>query len=210
MPGDLPGTSRGHPEGRHQGSSGQGLWLSLWLIHPRPGLFTGGRGLPVRAGHERWRTVVNAGAQYSKACEGASLPWVQIPPPPPLTCDDANPRACSVATGTAVVSVLGHKWSQLIGPRYPRLAASDPNSGPCSAADVIWEQTRQVSVGAGRSPHRGRRTRQAGCRLPSLRRGRRAYVHAAEACTPAVQGRSRSSGEHAPSRSARPGDRWRS
>src|SRR5579863_5812484 len=30
--------------------------------------------------------VVNGGAQYSKACEGASLPWVQIPPPPPLTC----------------------------------------------------------------------------------------------------------------------------
>jgi hypothetical protein len=34
---------------------------------------------------ERWRTVVNSGAQYSKACEGASLPWDQIPPPPPLT-----------------------------------------------------------------------------------------------------------------------------
>ena len=32
------------------------------------------------------------------------------------------PCACSVAAGTAVVSVLGHKWSQLIGPRCPRLA----------------------------------------------------------------------------------------
>src|SRR5215469_10264495 len=30
------------------------------------------------------RTLADGGAQYSKACEGASLPWVhQIPPPPP-------------------------------------------------------------------------------------------------------------------------------
>src|SRR5215469_14964783 len=27
--------------------------------------------------------------------------------------------ACSMAAGTAVVSVLGHKWSQSRGPRYP-------------------------------------------------------------------------------------------
>ena len=39
----------------------------------------------------RWRTPVNGGAQYSKACEGASLPWVQIPPPPPLTCTNSRP-----------------------------------------------------------------------------------------------------------------------
>jgi hypothetical protein len=64
-------------------------------------------------------------------------------------------RACSVATCTAVVSVLGHKWSQLIGPRYPRLAASDPMLRPCTAADVIREQTRQIPVGAGRSPRPG-------------------------------------------------------
>src|SRR5215472_11755976 len=98
-----------------------GLWLSLWLIHRRSRRFTGDRGPAVRAGHERWRTVVNAGAQYSKACEGASLPWVQIPPPPPLTCDDTSRCARSVAANTRVVSVLGHKWSQLTGPRYPSL-----------------------------------------------------------------------------------------
>ena len=69
----------------------RGPWLSLWLIHSRPGPFTDGRGPPVRAGHERWRTVVNGGAQDSKACEGASLPWVQIPPPPPLTCANTDP-----------------------------------------------------------------------------------------------------------------------
>jgi hypothetical protein len=33
---------------------------------------------------------VNGGAQYSKACEGASLPWVQIPPPPLLTCKNTG------------------------------------------------------------------------------------------------------------------------
>ena len=42
----------------------------------------------LRAGHGRWRPVVNGGAQSSKACEGATLPWVQIPPPPPLTWGD--------------------------------------------------------------------------------------------------------------------------
>src|SRR5215472_11139036 len=34
--------------------------------------------------------------------------------------------ACLIVLGTVLVSVLGHKWSQLIGPRYPRLAGSDP------------------------------------------------------------------------------------
>jgi hypothetical protein len=68
-----------------------GRCLSLCLIHPRPGPFTGDRGHPVRAGHERWRPVVNGSAQYSKACEGATLPWVQIPPPPPLTRHYAGP-----------------------------------------------------------------------------------------------------------------------
>src|SRR5215813_3554766 len=36
--------------------------------------------------------------------------------------------ACSLAAGTTVGSVLGHKWSQLIGPRYLRLAASGRTS----------------------------------------------------------------------------------
>ena len=54
---------------------GTALWLSLWLIHSRSRRFTGGSA--VRAGQERWRTVVNSDAQYSKASEGASLHWVQ-------------------------------------------------------------------------------------------------------------------------------------
>jgi hypothetical protein len=55
-----------------------GSGLSFGLIHLRPGPFAGDRGHPVRAGHEHRRTVVNGGARYLKACEGASLPWVQI------------------------------------------------------------------------------------------------------------------------------------
>jgi hypothetical protein len=65
--------------------------LSFGLIHPRTGPFTNDRVPPLRAGQERWRTVVNSAAKYSKACEGASLPWVQIPPPPLLTCKNTSP-----------------------------------------------------------------------------------------------------------------------
>src|SRR6266536_1620688 len=79
--------------------------LSFGLIHPRPPPFTSVRGPPVRAGHGRRRTVVNSGAQYSKACEGASLPWVQIPPPPPLTRHDAEPKLVVHRSGDLRVSV---------------------------------------------------------------------------------------------------------
>jgi hypothetical protein len=75
--------------GRH-GSPQTAPGLSFGLIHPRPPPFTGGHRDRVRAVGGRWRTPVNGGAQYSKACEGASLPWVQIPPPPPLTWDDTG------------------------------------------------------------------------------------------------------------------------
>ena len=139
-----------------------GPWLSLWLIHPRPEPFTGGRGQPVLAGHERWRTVVNGGAQYSKACEGASLPWVQIPPPLPLTCDDASPL-CLLRGG-------GHRGGLSFGPQMvsvdragmPAAGWIGPELRPRTPADKIWEETRRVPVGAGRSPCPGRRVRQAG------------------------------------------------
>src|SRR5437773_12526087 len=102
------------------------LWSQFWSHSLLSGAVRRRPQPPVRACHGRWRPVVNGGAQSSKACEGAAPPWVQIPPPPPLTCDDASPRACSVAAGTAVVSVLGHKWSQLTAPRYRRTGAVLP------------------------------------------------------------------------------------
>src|SRR5262249_42250025 len=57
------------------------------------------------------------------------------------------PRARVMAPGTAVVSVLGHKWSQLTGPGYPRLAGSDPNSGlHCGGHDLGGDPGRSLSV----------------------------------------------------------------
>jgi hypothetical protein len=44
--------------------------LSFCLIHPSPGPFTSDRPRHVRAGHGRWRTVVNAGQHCWKACWG--------------------------------------------------------------------------------------------------------------------------------------------
>ena len=91
----------------------------FWLIHPRPGPFTGGRAPPVPAGHERWRTEVNGGAQYSKACEGASLPWVQIRPSRPerTPADHSNrpsQRASSWVDGWSAV-----RWtSRSLGPLW--------------------------------------------------------------------------------------------
>src|SRR5215467_13596974 len=68
-------------------------WAQFWT-HSPPSAAVHRRPRPlVRAGHGRWRTVVNGGAQDSKACEGASLPWVQIPPPPPLTCKNTDLRS---------------------------------------------------------------------------------------------------------------------
>jgi hypothetical protein len=77
---------------RHRaGRRGVTARLSFRLIHSCSRRFSGGRqpGHPCCQG--RSRTVVNGSAQSSKACEGATLPWVQIPPPPPLSCDDASP-----------------------------------------------------------------------------------------------------------------------
>ena len=70
---------------------GPGFCLIFCLIHPRPGPFTGVHGLPLCPGHVRSETVVNGAAQSSKACDGATHPWVQIPPPPPLTCTNSRP-----------------------------------------------------------------------------------------------------------------------
>src|SRR5262249_56037429 len=57
--------------------------------------------------HGRWRTPVNGGAQYSKACEGATPPWVQIPPPPPLTCKNTGIGSRQAGASCALVSFIG-------------------------------------------------------------------------------------------------------
>jgi hypothetical protein len=83
---EIASTLTGHPRlppsppGRPPGPG-----LSFGLIHPGPEPFTGERGVPVRPGQVCSRPVVDGAAQSSKACEGATPPWVQIPPPPPTT-----------------------------------------------------------------------------------------------------------------------------
>ena len=118
-------TRRAPPRQRASGLTPTGRWLSLWLIHCRSRRFTGVRGPAVRAGHEHWRTVVNAKAQYSKACEGANLPWVQIPPPPPpppppLTCKNTGPSGRQAGVSCSLVS--------FIGLNYERRAVRPPGS----------------------------------------------------------------------------------
>jgi hypothetical protein len=70
--------------------------LSQFLSHSRPGPFTSVRSDRVCAVHGRWRTSVNAGQHYWKACWGQPLGSSNLYPPPPLTCDDAH-GSCSRA-----------------------------------------------------------------------------------------------------------------
>src|SRR5215831_16667229 len=93
--------------------------------------------------------------------------------------------ACSLAAGTTVGSVLGHRWSQLIGPRYLRLAASgrtsalhrggrNPGGDPGTSLSVQVEALVQADARA-----------QPSADFPASGRaepGSRAHAHAPEAC----------------------------
>jgi len=102
-------------EGRRQLSAGARRWMphvrfwsQFWSHSPTSGAVHGDRRPAVRAGQGRWRPMVDAHAQSSKACEGATLPWVQIPPPPPLTCKNAgpgSPQAGAPWSGSLILAV---------------------------------------------------------------------------------------------------------
>src|SRR5262249_40744568 len=79
-------------------------------------------------------TVVNGGAQYSKACEGASLPWVQIPPPPPLTCDDASPPCLLGGSGQRGGLSFGPQMVSVGQAGIPEAGWIGPELWPCTAA----------------------------------------------------------------------------
>jgi hypothetical protein len=162
---------------------GRGLWLSLCLIHCRSRRFTGGHRPAVHAGQEHRRTLMNAQAQYSKACEGATLPWVQIPPPPLLTCDDESPPCLLRGDGHRGGLSFGPQMVSVDRAEIPAAGCIGPELRPCTAADAMRSRPRQIPIGAGRSPRPGRRARQAGCRLSFLRPGRQSHARAAEACT---------------------------
>jgi hypothetical protein len=81
--------------------------LSFGLIHPVRHRSPAAGALIVFA---QARTLADAGAQYSKACEGASLPWVQTPPPPPLTCTNTGPSGRQAHASCRPSLIY---WSQL-------------------------------------------------------------------------------------------------
>jgi len=126
---------------------GRGHWLSLCLIHCRSRRFMGGCGPAIRAGQEHWRTLVNAQAQSSKACEGATLPWVQIPPPPPLTCK--NVGSDSQQAGASCASRLIY-WSQL-------RATYGPSAG-ISRGCCAWSRTSRTALNGPEHKHARRRS----------------------------------------------------
>ena len=125
---DLHAEDVGH---RHRGGRrGVTLRLSFRLIHSCSQQFTGGR----RPGIHAARDVADGSAESSKACEGASLPWVQIPPPSPLTCDDASPP-CLLRGG-------GHPAGLSFG---PQMVSVDRAEIPCGWLD----RTRTPSLHCG-------------------------------------------------------------
>jgi hypothetical protein len=123
--------------GRSTAARGVRLWAQFWSHSlPSGGVHRCPRPL-VRAGQGRSWTVVNSDAQYSKACEGATLPWVQIPPPPPLTCDDASHQG--------LLGGGAHRGGLSFGPQMVSVARAEipgpgsigPELRPCTAADMI-------------------------------------------------------------------------
>jgi hypothetical protein len=107
-PGRSPRRSRGAaPQARRPVEGRPGSCLSFCLIHPRPAPFTNGRPSRVRAGHGRWRTVVNAGQHCWKACWGRPLGSSNLPSSATLTCGNSPPTRCHIPAGmSAVVSIV--------------------------------------------------------------------------------------------------------
>ena len=114
-PRHLPTTSR---DVRGRLNNGPAGGVSFGLIHPRSGPFTGAHRLPVGPGHGRSRLAVDAGEQYSKACDAAARPRPSLlsqflshsPPsgavhqrPPPAMFEQVRQWRPSVNTGQ-------HSW----------------------------------------------------------------------------------------------------
>ena len=139
-----------------RGPVGRGPGLSFGLIHPCPGPFTGVRGSLVRAGQGRSWTVVNTGAQYSKACEGATLPWVQIPPPPPLNCKntDLGSRPAGASCSRGLIYWSGRSRDQRGAAICLALTVRDDQGPGLVAAEEIRIGAHERPPGARFSVHR--------------------------------------------------------
>ena len=89
---------------------------------------------------ERSRPVADGPAQSSKACEGATSPWVQIPPPPPLICKNTGTGSRQVG---AWCSPGLNWWSQLRVMRGP--------AARISRGCYAWSRTPRTAL--NRSTH---------------------------------------------------------
>ena len=89
---------------------------------------------------------------------------------PPRPLDSNGPHGCDDARNLCLLSSGGHRGGLCFGPQMvsvdragmPAAGWIGPELRPRTPADKIWEETRRVPVGAGRSPCPGRRVRQAG------------------------------------------------
>src|SRR5262249_4515959 len=98
--------------------------LSQFLSHsPRPPPFASGHFYHVRAGHGRWRTVVNAGQHCWKACWGNPTGWSM----PVEVVGDEPPR------DSCIYRLLHTRVGPKLG-AYTTIPGSHPrNGGPSTS-----------------------------------------------------------------------------
>ena len=148
-----PRSSPRPPEGRQQGQYRTGVFGSVCVsLAPVQG-YSPVYGVACPYWSERSRTVVDGGAQYSKACEGASLPWVQIPPPPP--CDVSGHRNDPEPTlsGFGVSGSSGSPWfagGLIVAGRVEGEFAEQLAGGGVDDADLgVLDEQQDVGSGVG-------------------------------------------------------------
>jgi hypothetical protein len=116
--------------------------LSFRLIHSRSLRFTGDRGPTVRAGHGRWRTVVNGDAQSSKACEEATPPRRPAAKPCVVTIDqiaapDMRPDRASGSAFRQVRAIPGNGLGSCER-RVPQMGPEASSPPGISAGEAAW------------------------------------------------------------------------
>jgi hypothetical protein len=144
-----------------QSATAQATCLSSCLIHPHPRPFTSGHPGRVRAGHGRWRTSVNAGQHWWKACWGQPLASSNLASSATLTCNDALGSCCALRY---IPTHVSHFLSQL----SPGHMSHSGQTGVVAC----WDDSRCTWSGTSRTYLNG-------------------TAHAAESCAGKLPGRAR-------------------
>jgi len=137
---------------RSAAASGSRLWAQFWSHSPPYGTVHRRPRAPRPGWPGRWRPVVNGGAQSSKACEGATPPWVQIPPPPPLTWGDSRPPWPHSACVESFCLNFGHGLAVLPG-QCPRFLLRDRVGSERPECLCRWHAGRAEGGGRARRRH---------------------------------------------------------